>query len=148
MTNLSGREQLEAMGLRPPTPTRNGQITITLPFPPAELSPNARCHWRVKAEAVAMYRKTCTYMTKMVMWEQSAIGKFPLKPPVEASITFVLKGKRRRDMDNLFASFKAGIDGIVDAGLLPDDDVRSWSPTLRYEQGEKPLIRIDFEVSP
>ena len=61
-----------------------------------------------------------------------------------ATITFVLKGKRRRDIDNLFASIKPGIDGIVDAGLLPDDDVRSWSPTLRYEQGDKPAVRVEL----
>ena len=32
------------------------KLTITLPLPPACLSPNARVHWRVKAKATKAYR--------------------------------------------------------------------------------------------
>ena len=32
------------------------RITITLPLPPKELSPNARPHWAVKARAIKSYR--------------------------------------------------------------------------------------------
>lgn len=115
-------------------------IAILLPFPPAELSPNSRCHWREKAAAVQAYRHECEVRARQ------QIG-WTMPPPwkhTNATITFILKDKRRHDWDNLLASFKAGIDGIVDAGLLPDDDVKSWSPTLRYEQGNKAAIRIEF----
>ena len=123
-------------------------ITITLPFPPAELSPNSRKHWRVKAEAVKSYRYECKVLAMQAGRTHPTLrpwtDDFPLKAPVNATVTFILKGKRRRDIDNLFASIKAGIDGLVDAGLLPDDDVKSWSPTLRYEQGEKASVRIEL----
>ncbi len=121
--------------------------SITLPFPPAELSPNSRKGWRAKASFVHAYR----YLCKVETLNQFALATGGLRPlrirgerPINATITFVLKDKRRHDWDNLLASFKAGIDGIVDAGLLPDDDVKSWSPTLRYEQGDQACVRVEL----
>jgi hypothetical protein len=32
--------------------------------------------------------------------------------------------RRRRDPGNLYPSFKACIDGLIDAGVLPDDDAK------------------------
>lgn len=118
-------------------------LTITLPFPPPELSPNSRCGWRTKASYVQAYRHECKVLALQTARNLEP-GQYDLTERLEGTITFVVKGKRRRDWDNLFASFKAGIDGIVDAGLLPDDDVRSWSPTLRYEQGAAPCVRVEL----
>lgn len=123
-------------------------ITVTLPFPPAALSPNSRKGWRAKAAAVQQYRYDCR-IEALKQWREEWLASgipqmHSLKRPVYGTLTFILKGKRRHDWDNLLASFKAGIDGIVDAGLLPDDDVRSWSPTLRYEQGDKPAVRVEL----
>lgn len=121
-------------------------ITLTLPFPPKELSPNARKPWQVKATYVKAYRHECKIEALKVMRAQSSEGWLTLPGMVDVTITFILKGKTRRDWDNLLASFKAGIDGIVDAGLMPDDDVRSWSPTLRYEQGNKAGVRVELRT--
>lgn len=62
------------------------------------------------------------------------------------TITWVSKDKRRRDIDNLFASMKAYIDGLVVAGVLVDDSAGHASYTLRYEIG----VAYDtvIEVSP
>ncbi len=117
-------------------------ITITLPPPPPELSPNSRTGWRAKASYVQAYRYLCK-IEAFAQWHQDPQG-INHTPPVPVTITFILKDKRRHDWDNLLASFKAGIDGLVDAGLLPDDDVRSWVPTLRFEQGEKSQIRVEL----
>ncbi len=123
-------------------------ITILLPFPSPELSPNSRCGWRAKAAAVQAYRHECMADTKQMMFEVFAhIGgtwPFPLVG-ANVTITFVLKDKRRRDWDNLLASFKPGLDSLVDAGLLPDDDVRSWTPHLKYEQGTKACVRVELQ---
>ena len=120
-------------------------ITITLPFPYPELSPNSRCGWQAKAAAVQAYRHECKVEAMNAFREKYAgLANWLPMPPIEATITFVLKDKRRHDWDNLLASFKAGIDGIVDAGLLPDDDVKSWSPTLRYEQGAVAGVRVEL----
>src|SRR3990167_1599705 len=118
-------------------------ITLTLPFPPKELSPNSRCGWRAKAAAVQAYRHECRVETMNVLFDVLP-QSYPLTSPITVTITFILKDKRRHDWDNLLASFKAGLDGIVDAGLLPDDDVRSWSPSLRYEQGATAAVRVEL----
>ena len=75
------------------------------------------------------------------------------------TITFVgvpskSPGKRQgkdpygRDLDNLFASMKAYIDGLVFAGLIEDDSVNHVSYTLRCERGDKnnTIIEVDEEV--
>ena len=120
-------------------------ITLTLPFPPKELSPNARCAWQKKAAFVQSYRHECKIEGFKALRSMMPVAPFMSKDlPYAVTITFVLKDKRRHDWDNLLASFKAGIDGLVDAGLLPDDDVRSWSCSLRYEQGDKAGVRVEL----
>ena len=71
----------------------------------------------------------------------------PVAPYAEAhiTITWVAKDKRRRDIDNLFASMKAYIDGLVSAEVLLDDSADRVSYTLRYEQGEKNDTVIEVE---
>ncbi len=119
-------------------------ITITLPPPPSECSPNARCGWRAKAAAVQQYRYDCKIEALQALRTTLGNHEVWVPKPVAATITFILKDKRRHDWDNLLASFKAGIDGLVDAGLLPDDDVRSWTPTLKFEQGDKAAVRVEL----
>ena len=59
--------------------------------------------------------------------------------------TWVAKDKRRRDVDNLFASMKGYIDGLVEAELIVDDDAMHVSYTLRYERGDKDNTIIEEE---
>jgi Holliday junction resolvase RusA-like endonuclease len=49
---------------------------------------------------------------------------YGLKPMDKArlNLTFVYKDNRRRDVDNLTAMFKPGLDALVLAGLLQDDN--------------------------
>jgi crossover junction endodeoxyribonuclease RusA len=97
---------------------------ISLPWPPACLTPNAkrRKHWRSYAEPAKQYRKTCWALTL----EAKARGTL-------LTITFCPPDNRRRDFDGMIGSFKHGIDGIADA-LGTDDhkfrpDIRFASPT-------------------
>ena len=55
------------------------------------------------------------------------------------------KDARGRDLDNLFASMKAYIDGLVTAGLLVDDSVDHVSYTLQYERGTANNTIIEVE---
>jgi len=49
--------------------------------------------------------------------------------------------ERRRDVHNLYPSIKALVDGLIDYGLLPDDDHRHLvGPDLRY--GPKVAKRV------
>lgn len=58
--------------------------------------------------------------------------------------------RRRRDAHNLMPTLKALIDGMVDAGLLPDDDDKHLTgPDLRpYFAGETGSVVLDFEFAP
>lgn len=83
---------------------------IELPWPPKELSPNARVHHFAKAKVTKAYREQAYWLAKAA---QTAIpagaGAITLK------IEFYPPDARRRDVDGMFSSIKAGLDGIADA---------------------------------
>ncbi len=95
-------------------------ITIVLPLPAKALSPNftiGSIGGRfMKAAATKRYRR----LTKEAI-ENEQIETAPWS---QASVKalFYFKSKGRRDQDNAMASLKAAYDGIVDSGLLSDDD--------------------------
>jgi crossover junction endodeoxyribonuclease RusA len=89
-------------------------MRITLPWPPKQLSPNARVHWRQKAECVKSFRALCR-------WSAYTQGARPLvKDIVPMTITFHPPDARRRDRDNMIASCKALMDGLSDAFGVDD----------------------------
>lgn len=113
-------------------------ITLRLDFPPAEVQPNARLFWRVKNAHQAAYREICRVDALNARRAAEAVGVvFPLEPPVKARITFILTNKRRRDFDNLIAGFKHAQDGLVDAGLIRDDNVFAFQPQYDVEAGPR-----------
>jgi crossover junction endodeoxyribonuclease RusA len=87
-------------------------IEVVLPWPPKDLSPNARVHWSKRSKAAKAYRLECG-------WHVRAAGpkpKFAAAGAITLDIEFIEPNKsRNRDEDNLLASIKAGIDGIADA---------------------------------
>ncbi|SDU74742.1 RusA family crossover junction endodeoxyribonuclease [Pseudomonas mediterranea] len=88
-------------------------IDMTLPWPPKELSPNARVHWRQKHKHAKAYRRTCGLIA-LALDAPRLIGKKYFW------VTFCPPNRRSYDDDNLVARFKAGRDGIAD-GLGIDD---------------------------
>tara|TARA_R100001086_G_scaffold237922_1_gene162309 strand:+ start:273 stop:629 length:357 start_codon:yes stop_codon:yes gene_type:complete len=108
-------------------------------LPDSDLSPNKRLHH------MQLYRakRNAKDEAMALVLEQ---GK-PATPYDKAriTITWVAKDKRRRDTDNLFASMKPYIDGLVVVGLLADDDAMRVSYTLRYERGDKNNTVIEVE---
>ena len=91
-----------------------------LPF--AELSPNSRVHWAVKARAVKASREEIGWLAK-TDWRYKYGDA---KPMMRAKISyeFCVKDKRRRDANNFLASAKSWNDGLIDAGVLWDDDTK------------------------
>lgn len=89
---------------------------ITLPWPPMDLSPNARVHWSKKSKAAKAYRKACWALVK-----ESGITA-PKNGPISLDIEFIPPDCRPRDLDNMLSSIKSGIDGIADA--IGSDDLR------------------------
>jgi len=117
----------------------NTTLTIALPgLPPKECSPNARVHWAEKAKFVAAYRLSTYYYASVEKRRQTWLA--PDKAKVD--VTFVVPDRRRRDKTNLASAWKAGLDGIVDAGLIQDDSHEHCDDQyhVRYEKGVSQTI--------
>lgn len=83
---------------------------ITLNWPDRVLSPNARCHWSVKAKAAKAYRRDAGWLAK-ASGDKIEVGR----ELVYVHVYFFPPDKRRRDLDGMLSSIKAGLDGIADA---------------------------------
>ena len=108
-------------------------------LPDKRLSPNARLHHMELYKAKRDAKEEAMWLVLEQGRPQRAIEK------AHITITWVAKDKRRRDADNLFAALKATIDGLVEVGLLVDDDAMHVSYTLRYERGDKDNTIIGIE---
>ena len=86
---------------------------MLLPWPPRALSPNARGHWSKRSRAAKSYRMQCFLMAKKA-------GLVAPSGRILLALEFVPPTRRRRDDDNLLASFKAGRDGLADALGIDD----------------------------
>lgn len=114
-------------------------LTVTLPWPPTALSPNTRhAHWSQLAKAKKRYRAACHL--------EALAGHCRRMAPdtrLHLHLTFVPPDKRRRDLDNLIASMKAGLDGVADA--LGVDDSR-WTLTCSIDEGRiGGMVRVAIE---
>src|SRR5690606_33368300 len=79
------------------------RVSVELPWPPKDVSPNARGHWSKKARAVKAYRDACG-------WQCVAQGMKRIDADaIRASITFHAPDRRPRDIDNQLSSAKAAI---------------------------------------
>lgn len=105
-------------------------ITITIPLPPRELSPNARCHWRKKAAKTKQYR--------LFAWSAALAVTRNQTPPrwlkAKMNVAAYFPTRRFPDPGNLMASLKAAEDGICDAGIVAND--RGLWP-------ERPVFAVD-----
>ena len=104
-------------------------ITITLDYPPRELSPNYRPKYRQEVYPIKRaYRLACKVDA---LNARDCKTEYPLKGPIEAHAVFVVNKGPMPDGDNCLASLKAGIDGVCDAGILKNDrDIASWSVSV------------------
>ena len=78
------------------------------------LTSNQRLHWGERARR-----------TRALRWRATLAYREAGKPRLEVAhcvATFTYRDRRRRDDHNLGPTLKALIDGVVAAGLLPDDD--------------------------
>lgn len=85
---------------------------LELPFT-KQLSLNDRTNRHVKAKLNAEWREA-------VAWLCTA-QKIPACGRIKVELYYAPRFNRRRDQDNLVATLKPVVDGIVDAGVVPDD---------------------------
>ncbi|WP_328404039.1 hypothetical protein OHS70_34360 [Streptomyces sp. NBC_00390] len=98
------------------------RYTVALPPRLLLLNANQRLHHHTRAEITKVLRRAAWASAQRI-------------PPLErAHIIGVLhpKDKQRRDAANWYPSFKACVDGLVDRGILHDDDhTRLIGPDMR-----------------
>lgn len=90
--------------------------TYSIAFPPATelISANGREHWTQRAKVTKHLRELAE--------QEANLKRIPELNKVKIRAVYYPPDNRRRDMSNLFPSVKAAIDGIVDAGVLLDDN--------------------------
>lgn len=102
--------------------------TIVLPWPPQNLSPNARLHWAALAKSKKAYRAACGLQAR-------AQGAQAMKAErLKLEVTFFPPSKRRIDLDNCVARMKSGFDGLADV-LGVDDSKWDMSFTMAEQVG-------------
>ncbi|MFH8619185.1 hypothetical protein ACH4E8_29545 [Streptomyces sp. NPDC017979] len=110
---------------------------FTLALPPGLklLNANQRLHHRVRAETTAAIRAAAMTACSENDTMRAALTAAGAAPVLHrAYILGVLHppSRRRADPANWYPSFKAAVDGIVDAGVLEDDDhTRVVGPDMR-----------------
>jgi len=110
-------------------------VTITLPLPAKSLSPNARVYrWEIH-KATAIHRDRARWATY-----DAIAGTTPRWLAATIQATFYHAQRRVRDQMNLIGSMKAYEDGIVDAGLLADDEGVTWLPPIRLIDRDDPRV--------
>lgn len=90
--------------------------TLTLPWPPNTLSPNARhAHWAQRSRPAKSYRDSC-YLHVL---EQRA--KLPAGTRWDVELLFVVPDRAGYDRDNLVGRMKYGLDGVARAWRINDN---------------------------
>ena len=107
---------------------------IVLPWPPRELSPNARTHWATLQKAKREYRQACAMTAKSQGAEKMNAEALHL------TLTFHAPTRRAYDLDNALARMKSGLDGLAD--VLCVDDSR-WSLTIRKSDAVGGFVRVE-----
>lgn len=95
--------------------------TLVLPIT-APLSMNDREHWRKKAARVKQLRADVAKLCR--------VHKVPPLQRAQVQLYYRPRDRRRRDAENLVATLKPCADGVVDAGVLPDDCEPYLTPVM------------------
>lgn len=90
------------------------EFIITLPAGLPLPSLNDRGNWAARARIARDVKKAA--------WGMALAAKTPAMTRAEITVEYQPPDRRRRDPDNLAAAGKPAIDGLIAAGVLPDDD--------------------------
>jgi crossover junction endodeoxyribonuclease RusA len=108
---------------------------ITLPAGLKLLNSNQRLHYKRRAEYTGKIRAAAMEAVSecpALMEDLAAAKPGPLFQRAHVLGIFHPPTEGRRDPANWYGSFKAAVDGIVDAGVLEDDDhTRLLGPDMR-----------------
>lgn len=118
--------------------------TLVLEPPAALINANDRLHHHAKAKLTKAWRDQARRQSGM----QYAPRDFHEQAHITVTIRFPTN--HRRDVGNYYPTAKAIVDGLVDAGVLPDDnDDHITGPDLRRERPNGPLrVTVTIQEQP
>jgi Holliday junction resolvase RusA-like endonuclease len=115
-------------------------LTFNYPSPP--ITANQRHHWRKKATLTKQVRVASSLLARS--------ARIPAMAKCEVSLIWFVSTKHRRDVDNIVPTLKAMCDGLVDAGIVPDDtpnEMVKHMPEIVYMgAGKKPYMQLAVEM--
>ena len=116
------------------------EAVITIPYLlPRDLSPNARVHWARKASATRQLKQDAFFLAKE--------ARLPRFTTAIIHFTFVVPDSRARDPDNYLIMMKPAVDGLVAAGIFPNDSYKSlkYAPVVfRPTRKQKPCVIVEI----
>lgn len=107
-------------------------------FTALPLTLNQRINRWEKAKRVAAVRSEAAWRCRA--------AHIPATDWCRVCMIWTVPDRRRRDAENPILTMKAWCDGIVDAGVVPDDVPEMMDklmPKIRYERG---VSRVEFTV--
>lgn len=120
-------------------------FVVRIPGRPPSPNRMRHAHWAAASRSSREWRGWAHLAALQAM---SVAPKATGRTPLAAALiepTFVCRTRRRRDDDNLIASLKPVLDGLVDARMLRDDaaDVVSWSkPVVELGPADELVLRV------
>lgn len=97
-------------------------------------------HWRTRQKSSKYWRK---------VGYESVKDSPPMKPPVACDVYIYRPRAGRYDPGNYYPTAKAILDGIVDAGALPDDSHEYLDgPHLHHGGTDRENPRLEIFFSP
>lgn len=112
------------------------QWAVQLPFKKPPLNANQRLHWAVKSRTTKEIRQASALALR-------AEG-VPACKQVRVRMLWAVSDKRRRDPSNTMPTQKAIVDGMVDAGVVPDDTpefvIEEMPRLMMVERGHEGVI--------
>jgi len=117
-------------------------VTVELPLPPTACHSNSRVHWTERATANSVMRQWACYRARAIT------DREPRWRTATITVQAHYDDRRRRDNDGLLASLKSAIDGIVDAGILHDDDAITYVVLPAMRDREKGEAGVTITVYP
>lgn len=140
-------ERLKARG---PLKSRKSLVFDVL-LPPRALSPNRKgSHWTQRLRPTRVYRGDVGMLALSAMREQNWVPSeyFGATVSLDFNVVKIPRGLsdglyRPRDVDNAIAAFKAGLDGMTDAGCWSDDSVvQVVSATISHDSKKLPGVTV------
>lgn len=122
------------------TPAATHKITLPIHNPKHLLNTNTRKHWTDRSTKTAIWRPTATQTAHQT--------NLPKNIPYAVIHAHIYKARAGRyDPSNLYPTVKAIVDGLMDYGLLPDDDYRYLDgPHLHHGGFDKTNPRIELTI--